>query len=173
MGETGRAASFSFPASLRVSPSRRVWALLFFLHGLSLAVLGVWVSSLFVGSVVAIGLGLSAWHFHRQWKKGHLELRLESDGRLFWRHPEVSDMQLGQACPHSTDWGFAIWLGFIPPSGSEQAHAQYWFLMPDGFDPADWRLLRIWLKHMALPTHPPLPTSNTRPLRTRKQNETD
>jgi hypothetical protein len=139
----------SFPLSLCVSPSRRLWVLLFFLHLLAVYALGrlawPWSPGLSLGLGLCVAWGF--WHFHRGWKKNAFVLRLEPDGLLCWHPTGASAPLAARLSPRSTDWGFAIWLILEPQTPEHTQHA--WMLLPDALGPAAWRSLRIWLRHKA------------------------
>jgi len=149
------------PAVIALRPSRRLTALSFFLHLL--------IAAAFVGSslplpviVLALLALLLSFIFTltAERRKASMRLRLDRDagialalsdsvdGEESWR----KGIARASGC---VDFGWAIWLRWSPSPRQRQSQSVLHrrptalMLLPDHVAAADWRRLRIWLRHFS------------------------
>lgn len=130
------------PLILRIRPSRRLAALLLFVHGLAvLAVLWLavlWFVKVALLAVISSSLGFALWRLRRQ---SGTELRLGAKGEL-----KVGAGVTVQVLPETAVLPGVTVLALRCEGGKRLTYV----LAPDALvDPDDYRRLRVWLKTSA------------------------
>lgn len=141
-----------FPLEIQLQSSIRLRALLVGLHGLTAVALvaAAWrvLPTVAIATAVLALAGSAFLSDRAERRKSGLALLLDEQGLLTITPGGVEGAQM---LASRADLGWAVWLHWcVPATGPDTAMRRgYMMLVPDNLLPAEWRGLRIWLRHRA------------------------
>lgn len=139
-----------FPLNVPMRPSKGAMASVLVIHavaGLALFHMRLPAPWMFYFAAVLVGASALAGLL-QELAKGRCTLRLEGDGGITLMRDGRSSVARARA--GAVDFGWAIWLGLSPVAGEALSwRFRRLMLLPGNLPAAQWRPLRIWLRHRA------------------------